>query len=142
MGSYTGEHWHREVPGTRWFRADLHLHTIDDPTVQLPTGIEGERIDNVVRDAYAQRFLDSAVDQGIEVLGLTPHRAFMASGISSTLDIVELWKTGTHESSGRPYRELVYAVYPGFEPSFNDGNPGLHLIWVQIGSCRILSSIA
>lgn len=21
--------WHREVPGARWFKADLHIHTID-----------------------------------------------------------------------------------------------------------------
>jgi hypothetical protein len=34
------ERWHDEVPGTRWFRADLHLHTLDDPYVELPPGIE------------------------------------------------------------------------------------------------------
>ncbi len=24
------ENWHREIPGARWFKADLHIHTIDD----------------------------------------------------------------------------------------------------------------
>ena len=24
------ENWHQEVPGARWFKADLHIHTIDD----------------------------------------------------------------------------------------------------------------
>ena len=24
------DNWHREVPGARWFKADLHIHTIDD----------------------------------------------------------------------------------------------------------------
>ncbi len=37
------ERWHDEVPGTRWFRADLHLHTIDDPNVELPPGIAGNQ---------------------------------------------------------------------------------------------------
>lgn len=24
------DNWHREVPGARWFKADLHIHTVDD----------------------------------------------------------------------------------------------------------------
>jgi len=28
--------WHTEVPGTRWFRADLHLHS--DPSASLGGG--------------------------------------------------------------------------------------------------------
>ena len=50
------ERWHDEVPGTRWFRADLHLHTLDDPYVALPPGIQGERDDPAVLRAYAERF--------------------------------------------------------------------------------------
>lgn len=124
------ERWHNEVPGTRWFLADLHLHTLDDPYVALPAGIEGERHDPAVLRAYAERFLDSAVAQGIEVLGLTPHAAYIQAGISAAWTIVETWESGHQASSGRAYRDLIYAVYPGFEPSFTDGNNGIHLIFL------------
>jgi hypothetical protein len=122
--------WHDEVPGTRWFRADLHLHTIDDPYVELPPGIVGNRDDPDVLRAYARRFLDAAVEQGIEVLGLTPHAASVKSGVSATWTIVETWEEGIQVASGRAYRDLIYAVYAGFEPSFADGNNGIHLIFL------------
>lgn len=124
------EHWHDEVPGTRWLRADLHLHTLDDPYVALPSGVVGERDDPDVLRAYAERFLDAAVAQGIEVLGLTPHAACVKAGISATWTIVETWESGRQASSGKGYRDLIYAVYPGFEPSFADGNSGIHLIFL------------
>ncbi|NOY26995.1 MAG: hypothetical protein GXP62_14085 [Oligoflexia bacterium] len=125
-----GHRWHTEVPGTRWFRADLHLHTLDDPVVELPPGITGHRSDATTRRAYAIRFLDAAIEQGIEILGLTPHAAFSSPGVSATWDIVELWETGAQPSTGTPYRDLVYAVFPGFEPNFADGNNGIHLIFL------------
>ena len=108
------ERWHNEVPGTRWFRADLHLHTLDDPYVELPPGIEGERDDPAVLRAYAERFLDAAVAQGIEVLGLTPHAACIKAGMSAAWTIVETWENGHQASSGSAYRDLIYAVLPGF----------------------------
>jgi len=52
------DRWHYEVPGTRWFRADLHLHTLDDPYVALPDWVAGAREDAATRAAYAARFLD------------------------------------------------------------------------------------
>lgn len=124
------EHWHDEVPGTRWFRADLHLHTLDDPYVDLPQGISGQRSDAAVLRAYAEAFLDAAIDQGIEVLGLTPHAASVDHGVSAAWTIVETWLSGLQPASGRPYRDLIYAVYPGFEPNFADGNKGIHLIFL------------
>lgn len=139
------ERWHDEVPGTRWFRADLHLHTLDDPYVALPPGIEGERDDPVVLRAYAERFLDSAITQGIEVLGLTPHAACIRAGISAAWTIVETWEQGNQPSSGRAYRDLIYAVYPGFEPSFADGNNGIHLIFLfdpSVGKERYLNAFS
>lgn len=124
------ERWHDEVPGTRWFRADLHLHTLDDPYVALPPGIQGERDDPVVLRAYAERLLDAAVAQGIEILGLTPHAACIRAGISAAWTIIEVWESGHQASSGRAYRDLIYAVYPGFEPNFADGPNGIHLIFL------------
>lgn len=122
--------WHSEVPGTRWFRADLHLHTLDDPYVELPPGVAGDRNDATTRQAYAARFLDAAIEQGIEILGLTPHAAFSSPGVSATWDIVELWQRGVQLSSETKYRDLIYAVFPGFEPNFADGNSGIHLIFL------------
>jgi type II secretory pathway pseudopilin PulG len=122
--------WHDEVPGTRWFRADLHLHTLDDPYIELPPGISGPREDRAVLRAYAEAFLDAAVAQGIEVLGLTPHAASISAGVSAAWTIVETWTDGRQPSSGTPYRDLIYAVYPGFEPNFADGNKGIHLIFL------------
>jgi hypothetical protein len=124
------ERWHDEVPGTRWFRADLHLHTIDDPNVDLPPGIVGNRDDPAVLRDYARRFLDAAVEQGIEVLGLTPHAASIDHGVSAAWTIVQSWQNDHHVASGRPYRDLLYAVYPGFEPNFADGQKGIHLIFL------------
>ncbi|WP_020505009.1 TrlF family AAA-like ATPase [Lamprocystis purpurea] len=137
------ERWHDEVPGTRWFRADLHLHTLDDPTVALPWGIEGERDDPTVLRAYAERFLDSAVEQEIEVLGLTPHAACIDHGVSAAWTIVETWQNERQVSTGRSYRDLIYAVYPGFEPNFADGIKGIHLLFLfdpTVGKRRYLDA--
>ncbi|WP_295388381.1 AAA family ATPase [uncultured Thiodictyon sp.] len=137
------ERWDDEVPGTRWFRADLHLHTLDDPYVALPPGIEGERDDPAVLRAFAERFLDAAVEQGIEVLGLTPHAACIDHGVSAAWTIVETWRNERQASTGRAYRDLVYAVYPGFEPNFADGNKGIHLIFLfdpTVGKRRYLDA--
>jgi ABC-type lipoprotein export system ATPase subunit len=139
------ERWHDEVPGTRWFRADLHLHTLDDPYIALPPGIEGERDDPAVLRAYAERFLDAAVAQGIEILGLTPHAACIKAGISAAWTIVDTWENGNQASSGRAYRDLIYAVYPGFEPSFADGNNGIHIIFLfdpTVGKERYLNAFS
>ncbi|GEM_PF-1645173 len=38
------DNWRRDVPGARWFKADLHIHTIDDAPggrAKVPACIEG-----------------------------------------------------------------------------------------------------
>ena len=126
--------WHREVPGARWFKADLHIHTIDDHPgrrAKLPAGVNGpvDAADTIT--AYARRFLQSAATRGVQVLGLTPHaiRAGKTAETSAVWQIVEEWKDGS-DDDGVPFREKVYAVFPGFEPSFEQGRSGLHLLFL------------
>jgi predicted nucleic acid-binding Zn-ribbon protein len=117
--------WHAEVPGTRFFRADLHVHTVDDPPVRaMDPGFDADAGPEAM-ETYARRVLEAAIDQGIEVLGLTPHRAH-DNGESAVMAIVELWRDGVRES-GERYRDRVYAVYPGFEPNFGEDRSGVHL---------------
>jgi hypothetical protein len=130
MAGGTADHWKDEVPGTRWFRADLHIHTLDDPPRDPPPGLTGSRSDPAFLEAYARRVLDAAIDQGIEVLGLTPHSAYVQVGLSAALAVRDLWLTGARLVDGKPYRELIFAVYPGFEPNFQDGMKGLHLLFL------------
>ena len=126
--------WTREVPGARWLKADLHIHTIDDlpgGRAKMPSGISGELQDSGTIQAYAHRFLQSAVEHGVRVIGITPHSPRVASSpeTSAVWQIVEEWNNGV-DSDGIPFREKVYAVFPGFEPSLRDGKSGLHLIFL------------
>ena len=126
--------WHQEVPGARWFKADLHIHTIDDllgGRAQVPAGINGLPESASALAAYARRFLQSAVERGVRVLGLTPHlpRVGTGAGTSAVWGIVEEWNHGD-DDDGTPFREKLYAVFPGFEPSLKQGNRGLHLLFL------------
>ena len=52
--------WHQAVPGARWFKADLHIHTIDDRPggrAKLPAGVNGPADAAETIAAYARRFL-------------------------------------------------------------------------------------
>ena len=139
------ENWRRDVPGARWFKADLQIHTIDDAPgghAKLPVGIKGPAGGPEQLVAYARAFLQGAIDNGVQVLGLTPHRPrFGDNGdLSATWQIVEEWNNGSDED-GIPYRERIFAVFPGFEPSLNHGRDGLHLIFLfdpEIGKQRYL----
>jgi len=136
--------WQSEVPGTRWFRADLHIHTLDDPPRKPPNGLDGERNDPDFLDAYARHVLDAAIDQGIEVLGLTPHCAYVELGFSAALTVRDVWLTGARVD-GTSYRDLIFAVYPGFEPNFQDGMQGLHLLFLfdpEIDKDRYMASFS
>ena len=126
--------WAREVPGARWLKADLHIHTIDDlpgGRAKMPSGISGGLQDTGTIEAYARRFLQSAVEHGVRVIGITPHSPRVASSeeTSAVWQIVEEWNNGL-DNDGVPFREKVYAVFPGFEPSLRDGRSGLHLIFL------------
>ena len=126
--------WHRAVPGARWFKADLHVHTIDDHPgrrAKLPAGVNGaaESADTIA--TYARRFLQSAVARGVRVLGITPHaiRAGNTADTSAVWRIVEEWNAGS-DDGGVPFREQIYAIFPGFEPSLKQGRSGLHLLFL------------
>ena len=126
--------WHREVPGARWFKTDLHIHTIDDRNggrVRLPSRISGPLESESTLTAYARCFLRSAVSFGVRVLGLAPHSPRLASNpdISAVWRIVEEWNQGI-DDDGIPFRDKIYAVFPGFEPSLKQGRSGLHLLFL------------
>lgn len=119
------------VPGTRWFRADLHLHTLDDHPggrAKLPAGVTGSPDAPGTVRAYARAFLRAAVAAGLGVLGVTPHavRCGGAPESSAVWQIVETWNTDD-DDDGVPFRDKIFAVFPGFEPSFREGKDGLHL---------------
>ena len=126
--------WHRKVPGARWFRTDLHVHTIDDHPgrrAKLPAGVSGPIDAADTLTAYARRFLQGAAARRVQALGLTPHaiRAGEAAETSAVWRIVEEWNGGS-DNDGVPFREKIYAVFPGFEPSLRQGRSGLHLLFL------------
>ena len=129
-----GKKWHREVPGTRWFKADLHIHTIDDMPggkAKMPDGMmKCDPLSETIPE-YSRRFLQAAIDNGVQVLGITPHSPRMgdSNGDSAVWSIVDEWKNGK-DYNGIPFRDSIYAVFPGFEPSFNNGKSGLHLLFL------------
>ena len=127
-------HWHREVPGARWFKADLHVHTMDDlPSGRagMPPGIDGPPASEGVISAYARSFLQGAVERRVQVLGVTPHSPRVADSAESSAvwRIVEEWSRGA-DDDGKPFREKIYAVFPGFEPCMRNGRSGLHLLFL------------
>ena len=137
--------WRHDIPGARWFKADLHIHTIDDAPdgqARLPDGI-GEPADSPeALTAYARRFLDAAVESGVQVLGITPHcpRMSVADDLSAVWKIVEEWNSGV-DDTGVPYGEQIFAAFPGFKPRLSDGRGGLHLLFLfdpEIGRDRYL----
>ncbi len=124
------------MPGARWFKADLHVHTIDDvpgKRVKQPPGLN---LDPANPDAgkltsYARQLLQSAVRVGVQVLGLTPHSPRLGSGgeISAVWRIVEVWNQ-ENDDDGVAFRDKIFAVFPGFEPNVNDGGSGVHLLFL------------
>ena len=71
------DNWRKEVPGARWFKADLHIHTIDDipgGKAKMPTGMSGDPYATSTILAYARLFLRSAAERGVHVLGSRPIR--------------------------------------------------------------------
>ena len=126
--------WHDEVPGARWFKADLHVHTIDDRAggrAKMPREVTGDPTDPVVLKQYARAFLKGVVRAGIEVVALTPHavRVGETADTCAVWHIVDEWNAGM-DDDGVAFRDKVYAVFPGFEPSLNVGSNGLHLIFI------------
>ena len=129
------DNWQRDVPGARWFKADLHIHTIDDHPgggkAKRPAELAGHLNDPETLSKYAQLFLKALVAKGVQVAGLTPHDPFIDSelGVSAVWSVVKKWNEGCDED-GIPFREKIYAVFPGFEPSFLTGRAGLHMLFL------------
>lgn len=126
--------WHQDVPGARWFKTDLHVHTIDDhpgKRAKRPADLTGPVESEEMIAKYARRFLQGAVKNGVQVLGVTPHSPRVGDGAdtSAVWRIVEEWNSGT-DDDGQPFREKIYAVFPGFEPSLKQGRAGLHLLFL------------
>ena len=138
--------WQRAVPGARWFKADLHIHTVDDHAggrARLPDGLGDDPTDPETLSRYARLFLKGLVVSGVQVAGLTPHSPRAGSGPESSAvwKIVDEWNCGA-DDDGVPFREKVYAVFPGFEPNVNDGANGVHLLFLfdpEIGRERYLA---
>jgi len=126
--------WHEEVPGARWFKGDLHIHTIDDldgGRAKMPHGISGDPKDPEVLGRYARSFLQGVIAKGIQVIALTPHSPRLGSGheAGAVWKIIDEWNDG-NDDDGVPFREKVYAIFPGFEPSLKNGSQGLHLLFL------------
>jgi hypothetical protein len=138
--------WHVDVPGSRWFKSDLHIHTVDDMAgsrVKMPTGIPGDTSDPSVLREYAKAVLHGAIRVGVQVIGLTPHSTKVADGpeTCAVWQIVDMWNSGI-DSDGVPFRDKIYAVFPGFEPNVHEGGRGVHLLFLfdpEIGRDRYLS---
>ena len=137
--------WRRKVPGTRWLKADLHIHTIDDHPggrAKMPPGMSGDPTSDAILRSYARRFLQALVANGVQIAGLTPHspRTSTDPDTSAVWRIVREWNE-SDDDDGVPFREKIYAVFPGFEPSLRDGKEGLHLLFLfdpEIGLERYL----
>ena len=89
----------------------------------MPAGLSGDPADPQTLSGYARRFLKALVKRGVQVVGLTPHspRAGIGPETSAVWRIVDEWNDGT-DDDGVPFREKIYAIFPGFEPSLKDVN--------------------
>ncbi len=143
--------WEREIPGARWFKADLHIHTIDDYPGKrakmpsgMPSGIVGDPCPPETLASYARCFLQELIKQGVQVAGLTPHspRLGTDADTSGVWKIIEEWNEGTDDDNV-PFREKIYAIFPGFEPSLKEGKQGLDLLILfdpEIGRRKYLAA--
>lgn len=126
--------WQHDIPGARWFKADLHIHTVDDCAggrAKVPKDLlKGRALSEALTD-YARLFLRTLVRKNIRVAGLTPHspRCGDTTEASAVWHIVEEWNEGKDDDDV-PFREKIYALFPGFEISFKDGKEGLHLLFL------------
>ncbi len=129
------DNWHRQVPGARWFKTDLHIHTIDDLAggrATVPDGVTFSRpVSQETLSDYARIFLQNAAARNVRVLGVTPHSPRVESddNTCAVWRIVDEWNTGV-DDDGKLFREKIYAVFPGFEAALKQGKQGLHLLYL------------
>lgn len=139
--------WRDEIPGARWFRADLQVQAAADRSgndSQLRTASPDEQARDEDPALHARAFLRTLIDCGIQVVGLTPPSPCSGGDpeTSAVWRVVDEWNGGTDED-GEPYRDKIYAVFPGFQPSFRDGEPGLELLFLfdpEIGQEKYLNA--
>ena len=110
----------------------------------MPDGLSGDPKDPEVLKQYARLFLRALVKNKVQVVGLAPHspRIDERFETSAVWRIVEEWNTGS-DDDGVPFRNKIYAVFPGFEPSLKTGRAGLHLLFLfdpEIGHERYLKA--
>ncbi len=137
--------WNTEVAGSRWVKADLHIHTLDDHPggrAKVPPGITLDEHSDGWMEEYARRVLQAAIARDIKVIGLTPHSPSLGPTPDRSLiwKIVDQWNYGCDDDDV-PFCDRIYAVFPGFEPSLNSGRSGLHLLFLfdpEIGPIRFL----
>ena len=67
----------------------------------------------------------------MRVIAVTPHSPRIRANppVSAAWQIVEQWNTAV-DDDGTPFRDKIFAVFPGFEPSLNQGKSGLHLLFI------------
>lgn len=126
--------WRNEIPGARWFKGDLQVHTIDDRRiVSMPSELQSDPSNPETLRRYARLFLQSVVGSGVQVVGLTPHSPFFDDNsrtrFSAVWRIIEEWNSG-EDDDGNPFRNKIFAIFPGFEPSLREGKAGLHLLFL------------
>ena len=66
----------------------------------MPVDIGGGNQSPAALPEYSCRFLQGAVDRGVQVLGITPHspRIGDSDGASAVWQIVDEWRTGRDNS--------------------------------------------
>jgi len=126
--------WQEDTPGARWFKADLHIHTIDDHAggrVKIPENLSKDLASPEMFTGYSRQFLQTLAKRDIQVAGLTPHSPRIGNDAetSAIWRVVEEWNEG-NDDDGVPFREKVYALFPGFEISFKNGREGLHILFL------------
>jgi hypothetical protein len=109
----------------------------------MPPAIQGDPSDPDLLREYARAFLGGVVRAGVQVLALTPHATKIADApeTSAVWHIIDVWN-GEIDQDGQPFRDKIYAVFPGFEPNVNDGGSGVHLLFLfdpEIGRQGYLS---
>lgn len=68
--------WPDEVPGARWFKADLHVHAVDDhhgSRGKMPAGLPGSQAGPDAQVQYVRHFLHAIARNGAQVVALAPH---------------------------------------------------------------------
>ena len=118
------------------------LMTIAGGGAKIPSCIRGAVDESTKIDDYATCFLRGAVKRGIQVLGVTPHspRFGTSNDLSAVWKIVDKWNFAVDDDDV-PFREKIYAIFPGFESSLKDGSSGLHMLFLfdpEIGFERYL----